>query len=108
MKFKSGFLVFLAIAVPVFIFDCIFKADYMYIYDCSLLDVFKFIADAMPHRLVWTLVALAAYFIIEVAFLFSEIGIAALCSKIKAKKIAEQTSDIDSEKTEEEVTVTKV
>lgn len=93
-----GYLFFLAIAIPVFIFDCIFKADYMYIYDCSLLDVFKFIADAMPHRLLWTLIAFASYFIIEVVFHFTAIGIGALCSKIRAKKSAEKEAEMLSAK----------
>ena len=89
----SGYLFFLAIAIPVFIFDCIFKADYMYIYDCSLLDIFKFIADAMPHRLLWTLIAFAAYFVIEIIFHFSAIGIGALCSKKKSKDTIEENNE---------------
>lgn len=73
-----GYILFFAIAVPVFIFDNIFNADYMYIYDSSLLPIFKPIADAMPHRLLWTAVAFVAYFIIAVIFHFAEIGIGRL------------------------------
>ena len=80
---KWGYALFLCIAIPVFIFDNIFKADYMYIYDSSLLGIFKPIADAMPHRLLWTLIAFAAYFIIAVVFLFAEMGIIALCERNK-------------------------
>ena len=71
----GGYIVFLAIAIPVFIFNNIFKADYMYTYNSSLLPIFKPLADSMPHRLVWTLVSLSAYFIITVVFHFAAIGI---------------------------------
>ena len=65
----------------------------MYIYDCSLLDIFKFIADAMPHRLLWTLVAFVAYFIIEVVFHYTAIGVGALCNKRKRKKDNDQNNE---------------
>lgn len=89
----SGYLCFLAIAIPVFVFDCIFKADYMYIYDCSLLDIFKFISDAMPHRLLWTLIAFIAYFIIDVVFHYTAIGVGALYNKRKNKKGNDQGNE---------------
>lgn len=88
-----GYLVFLCIAIPTFIFDCIFKADYMYIYDCSLLGIFKPIADAMPHRLVWTLVAFASYFIITVVFYFIALGISLLCNKNKKTEQIEEKEE---------------
>ena len=88
-----GYLVFLCIAIPTFVFDCIFKADYMYIYDCSLLGIFKPIADAMPHRLLWTLVAFTSYFIITVVFYFISLGISLLCNKNKKTEQIEEKEE---------------
>ena len=81
-----GMIVFTVIAIPVFIFDSIFAVDYMYIYDGSTCEPFKALAAAMPHRLVWTLVAYVGYFLIDVMVMFSAIGIRTLYGKIKAKK----------------------
>lgn len=58
----KGFTLFLIIAAVVFTIDNIFKIDYMYLYDQKSLGIFNFIADLLPHRLIWTVVALAGYF----------------------------------------------
>ena len=88
-----GYLVFLAIAIPTFIFDCIFKADYMYIYDCSLLPPFQWLAALLPHRHVWTLVAFVSYFIITVVFYFISLGISVLCNKNKTPAATEEKEE---------------
>lgn len=70
-----GFAVFGLIATPTFIFDTIFQCDYMYIYDGSTLEPFKALASQMPHRLVWTLIAVTGYFLLIVIFLGATIFI---------------------------------
>lgn len=81
-----GLIVFAIIAIPTFIFDNIFAVDYMYIYDGSTLEPFKALAAVMPHRLLWTLVAIAGYIGISAIFQFSAIGIRALHNKLKSSK----------------------
>ena len=81
-----GLLVFLAVSLPVFIFDNIVAVDYMYIYDGSTLEPFKAIANAMPHRLVWTLVAVAGYVAITALLQFIAIGVRVLHDKVKKAK----------------------
>ena len=82
-----GLLVFVIIATPVFIFDNIFGADYMYIYDGSTLEPFKAIANAMPHRHVWTLIAIAGYIGITAILQFIAIGIRVLHDKVMKKNV---------------------
>ncbi len=77
-----GFAVFGLIAVPTFIFDTIFQCDYMYIYDGSTLEPFKALAAQMPHRLVWTVIAVVGYFLLVAIFL----GAAILIRKAIEKK----------------------
>ena len=79
-----GFAVFGLIATPTFIFDTIFGCDYMYIYDGSTLEPFKALASAMPHRLLWTLIAVAGYFLLIVVFLGSAILIRKAIDKKKS------------------------
>ncbi len=81
-----GFLVFLAIGIPTFIFNTIFKTDYMYTYDGSTLDPFKWLAEMMPHRLLWTLVAVIGYFLLALLFHYAAVGIRTLHEKVKNKK----------------------
>lgn len=81
-----GFLVFLAIAIPTFVFDTIFAVDYMYIYDGSTLEPFKWLANMMPHRLLWTVVAFVGYFLLALIFHYIAVGIRALREKIESKK----------------------
>ena len=90
-----GLIVFAIIATPTFIFDSIFAVDYMYIYDGSTLEPFKALAAIIPHRLVWTLVAVAGYVGITAIFQFSAIGIRTLYNKSKkAEPAAESKSEI--------------
>ena len=65
-----AFAMFCVIAVPVFIFNCIFECDYMYTYDQSALSIFSFILDRLPHRIFWTLIAVAGYFGLTVIFTY--------------------------------------
>ena len=81
-----GFLVFLTIATPTFIFDTIFEVDYMYIYDGSTLEPFKWLANMMPHRLLWTLVAVVGYFLLALIFHYIAVGIRVLHEKAVNKK----------------------
>ena len=81
-----GLLVFAVIAIPVFIFDNVFAVDYMYIYDGSTLEPFKALAAIMPHRLLWTLIAVAGYIGISAIFQFAAIGIRVLHGKAKKVK----------------------
>ena len=81
-----GLLVFAIIAIPTFIFDSIFQVDYMYIYDGSTLEPFKAIANAVPHRLVWTLIALVGYIAITALLQFIAIGVRMLHDKVKKAK----------------------
>lgn len=81
--YLKGFYVFLAIAIPVFIFNNIFAVDYMYTYDSSTLPIFKPISDMLPHRLIWTLISLVGYFLISVLLHYLPIGIRTLYKKVK-------------------------
>ncbi len=80
-----GFLVFVAIAIPTFIIDNIFAVDYMYIYDGTTLEPFKWLANMMPHRLLWTAVAVVGYFLLALLFHYAAVGIRALYNKCKSK-----------------------
>ncbi|MBR2614764.1 MAG: YwaF family protein [Clostridia bacterium] len=63
-KFKDfigGFLVFIIYAIPVFIFDNIFKQDYMFIYNGAWFGPAWEIAKLMPHKLLWTFVCVIAH-----------------------------------------------
>ncbi len=88
-----GFAVFAAIATPMFVFDSIFKVDYMYIYDGSTLEPFKHIAAVMPHRLLWTLIAVLGYFGIVALFTLGAIGIRRLCENIAKKRADRAVTD---------------
>ena len=79
-----GFSVFGIIALPTFIFDTIFRCDYMYIYDGSTLEPFKALAAMMPHRLLWTLIAVIGYFLLIVIFLGAAIVIRKTIEKKRA------------------------
>ena len=83
--FVNAFIVFAIFALPVFIFDCIFGVDYMYLYDGSDLTPFAVIADAMPHHLLWTVVVTLGYALVCITVLASEIGITKLVALIKNK-----------------------
>ena len=83
-----GFLVFLAIGIPTFIFNTIFRTDYMYTYDGSTLEPFKWLAEMMPHRLLWTLVAVIGYFLLAVIFHYAAVGIRKLSEKFKESRKA--------------------
>ncbi len=91
-----GFAVFVAIAIPVFIFNNIFECDYMYTYDQSALEIFSFIADVLPHRILWTVIAVAAYFGLTVIFTYAAIGIRALCVMIRSKKAESSEKDMSA------------
>ncbi|MBR5773985.1 MAG: YwaF family protein [Clostridia bacterium] len=64
--FLYGFAAFMVVFAVIFTFDNIYKTDYMYIYDGSTFEIFKVISQNVPHRLVWTVLAVIAYFLIIV------------------------------------------
>ena len=98
--FLLGFAVFCVIAVPVFIFNCIFECDYMYTYDQSALTIFSFIADRLPHRICWTFIAVAGYLGLTAIFTYLSIGIAKLHSRFSRKgaAVAEKETVLSSSK----------
>ena len=59
--FVGSVLIFIIYAIPVFIFDCIFKQDYMFIYDGTWFGPASIIASLLPHRLLWTFVCIIAH-----------------------------------------------
>lgn len=87
--YLRAFFVFLCIATPTYLLNAIFGGDYMYVYDGLSLPPFLFIAENVPHRLVWTAIALAGYFLIAVIFHYLPIGIRALSARVKAAKKSE-------------------
>ena len=93
--FLLGFAVFAVIAFPVFVFNNIFETDYMYTYDQSALYIFSFIADNLPHRILWTLIAVAGYLGLTAIFTFGVIGIKMLYCKVKGVAY-EEPSDGES------------
>ena len=84
--FVNAFVVFAIVAAPVFIFNCIFTTDYMYLYDGSDLAPFAVIADAMPHHLLWTVVVTLGYALVCIMVLACEIGITKLVALIKNRR----------------------
>ena len=89
--FLLGFAVFVVIAVPVFIFNNIFQTDYMYTYDQSALYIFSFIADALPHRICWTFIAVAGYLGLTAIFTFGVIGVKMLYCKARGIEYREES-----------------
>ncbi len=92
-----GLAAFAVIAIPMFVFNTASNAvllkhlgaegfaevstvDYMYIYDCSTLGIFNFIAVPISSvsPVLWTLVAFAAYILISAMFHYSILGITKL------------------------------
>lgn len=76
--FLYGFVAFLVVFVIIFTFNNIYHTDYMYTYDGSTFEIFKSISQNV-HRHVWTLLSVAAYFIIIVVshvviMLFQRLG----------------------------------
>lgn len=93
-----GFAAFMVVFAVIFTFDNIYKTDYMYIYDGSTFEIFKVISENVPHRLVWTVLAVAAYFIIIVVSHLVIRGIDKLCSRKKADALPEQSKITAPEK----------
>ena len=59
--FKGAIFIFIAYGIPVFIFNNIFKQDYMFTYDGSWFGPMADLAKLMPHRLVWTAVCVIGH-----------------------------------------------
>ena len=70
--FKGALVVFVAQAVPVYIFDSIFVQDYMFIYNGLWFGPLSAIAVAMPHRIVWTIVCLIGHVLVTALMLYLE------------------------------------
>ena len=88
----GGMAVFGVIAAIMIAFDNIFVVDYMYLYDESSLGTFHFISQNVPHRLVWTLIAVLGY-VGTIAIMHSLImGIKTLVAKHKNKSIKIKTN----------------
>ena len=79
--FMRGFAAFMIVFAIIFTFDNIYKTDYMYIYDGSTFEIFKVVSENVPHRLVWTVLAVMAYFIIIVVSHLVIMGMQRLCGK---------------------------
>lgn len=88
--FLYGFVAFMVVFAVIFTFDNIYKTDYMYIYDGSTFEIFKVISENVPHRLVWTVLAVMAYFIIIVVSHFVILGIQKLCDKKAVSALPER------------------
>ncbi len=79
----GGMAVFGIIAVIMIIFDNIFTVDYMYLYDESSLGTFHFISQNVPHRFIWTGIAVLGYLASVALILSCIMGIQKLCCKSK-------------------------
>ena len=74
-KFKDfwgAVFIFVIYAIPVFIFDSIFKQDYMFIYDGSWFGPMADFAALMPHRLVWTFVCVVGHALVATLMIYIE------------------------------------
>lgn len=96
-----SFLLFVAIAIPVYIFNCIFETDYMYTYNQSALYIFQFIYDLLPHRICWTFLAVAAYFGLCYLLTYMSIGIRALYCRIVEKVANKKCTSTPSDAADE-------
>ena len=75
-----GLLLFLVLAVIIWIFDVITKCDYMYIYDGHTFGVLKIIYENV-HHLVWTLITVSSYMITAISIHFLIIYIKHIINK---------------------------
>ena len=96
--FLYGFAAFMIVFAVIFTFDNIYKTDYMYIYDGSTFEIFKVVSENVPHRLVWTVLAVAAYFVIIVVSHLVILGIQKLCRKESAPVLPVQDETSASER----------
>ena len=70
--FKGAVLIFIIYAIPVFIFDNIFKQDYMFIYNGSWFGPLADFAALMPHKLIWTLVCIIGHSLVATLIIYIE------------------------------------
>ena len=82
---RKGLLLFASILAAVYVFDCILKVDYMYIYDGSTFTVLSFLINALPHRLVWTLLIMIFYFSVPTLMHFIFLKVIAAAEKKKSQ-----------------------
>ena len=78
-----GLAAFGAIATVIYIFDAITGCDYFYFYDGHVFPAFKFISEAVPHHILWSLLIISCYAITAVAVHFLVFGIKYLIHKYK-------------------------
>jgi len=95
-RWKDAYLGLIACAVfaiPIYILDACTGLDYMYIYNGLTMLPFYAIANAMPHPILWTLIAIVGY--VGVSFVMQGIilGIKKLCQLINNKKVKVNTNN---------------
>lgn len=70
--FKGAILIFIIYAIPVFVFDTVFKQDYMFIYDGSWFGPLADFAKMMPSKLIWTFVCVAGHLALITLIIYIE------------------------------------
>lgn len=78
-------IVLVIFAVPVYVFNAIFKQDYMFIYDGSFLP-FDASSISSVSKLLYTLLALIAYAVLALMVIGIDMGVRKLHEKIKKAK----------------------
>lgn len=78
--YRYGVILFLLLALIIWLFDLIMKCDYFYIYDGSTFPVLKVISENVPP-IVWTLITVSSYVITALCVHFMVIGIKYLIQK---------------------------
>lgn len=70
--FIGVILIFIIYAIPVFIFDNVFKQDYMFIYDGSWFGPLADFAILMPSKLIWTFVCVLGHALVATLMIYIE------------------------------------
>jgi hypothetical protein len=91
----SSLILFAGILALVYLLNCILKVDYMYIYDGSTFTVLSFIINALPHRLVWTLLIMIFYFSVPTLMHFIILKIQSVYQMKKLKKEEAKACEIN-------------
>ena len=81
--FKGAVLIFVLYAIPVFVYDSIFKQDYMFIYNGAWFGPMADFAALMPHRLVWTVVCVVGHALVTTLLVVIETKLVELSNKRK-------------------------
>ena len=81
LRFKDIYgimIIFVSFGVPVYIFNVIFKQDYMFTYDGSWLPMD---VSFIPSKILYTLLVLVVYVCVALLFIAINIGLSKLCKK---------------------------